>query len=184
MDPYNIIVQTINYGKNIRLFPTITIRLANNNYQATFVILMNVINNNSIEISIHNNNDEPLNYFSTDPGISDEDVQKMLKTMLQSYYIEDVNVRGGGDCEFELFSCRGHHCPNYQEVMERLATKMIQRNVKARHLLKTESAKKIQNALRGSREFNKWKWSPERLKEQGVFEEWVNENSFGKKRKN
>jgi hypothetical protein len=66
------------------------------------------------------------------------------------------------------------------------SAKIIQRNVKARNLLKKERAKKISDLVRTSEGFIKRKYSPEEMKD--TFEEWVESDKpffrFGKKRKN
>jgi hypothetical protein len=102
--------------------------------------------------------DGRLNFVIENSSLNIDSVDTFLKTM--SYYgIEEIIIENGVT-ETLLFECGLNlNCMDYQRAKKEYSTKKIQKN------------------FRKSREYAAWKYSPERLKQQGYFN-----TEFGKKR--
>jgi hypothetical protein len=183
LNPYDIIVRTINNEKNKEEPLDIDITFKNLYHQFEMSIVINSLFQLAY-IRIHKKG-------STTKVISDtkpiEEILSQIRRMLRNFYIQKIITRTEYYTNYRtIFECGDKECPRYKEIMENPASKIIQDKYRKRISLKKESAKKISDLVRTSEGFIKRKYSPEEMKD--TFEEWVESDkpffSFGKKRKN
>jgi len=93
--------------------------------------------------------DGRLNFVIDDNLLNLQSVDSFLKAT--SYYPIQEIIISNGVTETLLFECGPENCMDYQRAKKEYSTKKIQKN------------------FRKSREYAAWKYSPERLQQQGFF---------------
>jgi hypothetical protein len=93
--------------------------------------------------------DGRLNFVIENSSLNIDSVDSFFKVI--SYYaLQEINI-SNGVTETLLFECGPENCMDYQRAKKEYSTKKIQKN------------------FRKSREYAAWKYSPERLQQQGFF---------------
>ena len=102
--------------------------------------------------------DGRLNFVEENSSLNIDSIDSFLKT-ISHHVIQELNI-SNGVTETVFFECSLLlNCMDYERAKKEYSTKKIQKN------------------FRRSREYAAWKYSPERLQQQGFFN-----NSFGKKK--
>jgi ankyrin repeat protein len=135
---------------------------------------VNKVNKNertSLIYAIENNNKNMVNYLvEHNADVNDQDIPPLLVAIeVGDLELVKILVQNGADIDEEILL---------------LANEMGNKTIIKYLFEKPEAAKKIQRAFRKSRGYAAWRYSPERMKAEGMFDLDYSKglNSFGKRK--